>query len=350
VTQETSICIVAPRTNAETIRQYLLQQNILRTDLKIIRENDTVCFPITKSISFIKNKSYAMEKRKFHQQKIKFHSYKDLVTIPKIFHRDLPTSYDVIGDIILIKLKESLLPYKNQIGETLLKVNNHIHVVGLISPVQGEFRTREVEILAGEQRTSTIHMEYGLQFHIDVQNTYFSPRLATERKFIVKQVQSNEVVVDMFTGVAPFSIMIAKYSKTDMIYAFDINEKAIELAQKNIACNKVIDRIELVYLNAKYIPANLRRRKIKADRIIMNLPHQAHNFFPTALEIMNDHCCIHFYDIISEVDIEKRINQLHKVAKHHNVILLNINTRKIKTYAPREFYIALDITAKKLPM
>jgi hypothetical protein len=38
---------------------------------------------------------------------------------------------------------------------------------------------------------------------------------------------------------------------------------------------------------------------------------------------------------------------LKKIAAEHSYILSDVFIRKIKTYAPREFYIGLDITATK---
>ena len=60
-----------------------------------------------------------------------------------------------------------------------------------------------------------------------LKETYFSPRLANERKRITSLVKPGETVVDMFAGVAPFSIMIAKYANPKIIYAIDKNKDAI---------------------------------------------------------------------------------------------------------------------------
>ena len=143
---------------------------------------------------------------------------------------ELPTSYDVVGAIILIKLPKALFPYRKEIGKALLETHKNIRTVCLIDPVSGELRTRNVTIIAGENQTLTTHTEYGLSFDVDVETTYFSPRLASERKRVADLVKPGEIVVDMFAGVAPFSIMIARYAKPKIVYAIDKNKEAIKLS------------------------------------------------------------------------------------------------------------------------
>ena len=48
--------------------------------------------------------------------------------------------------------------------------------------------------------------------------------------------------------------------------------------------------------------------------------------------------------------IEERTDKLKKIAEENGYALPNLDIRKIKSYAPREFYIGIDITAKKMPM
>ena len=330
---------------AEKVRRYLSEKKLLRDDLKITKDNEFVYLPI-KSITKELD-SHKLIKRDFEKRDTKTKSYKEIVSIPDRLKSVLPTAYDVIGNIILIKLPNNLLDYKKEIGDSLLKSNKNIKTVCVIKPVSGEFRTRNIEIIAGEKCTITTHREYGLEYITDINKTYFSPRLATERKRVSSLVKKDEIVVDMFTGVAPFSIMIAKYAKPKIIYAIDKNKEAIKFAKLNIKRNNVLDKIEVINADAREIH---KITQIKADRVIMNLPFSAHLFFTNALKIIKNNSIIHYYDIINENKIQERINQLEKIAKENKTILTNLEIRKIKTYAPREFYMGIDITAKKMPM
>jgi len=283
---------------------------------------------------------------KLSKMRKKPNSYKEIVSVPEKLKEKLPTSYDIIGNIILLKLSDDLLEYKNKIGDSLITIHKNIKTVCLIKPVSGEYRIRKVEIIAGENNTETVHKEYGLKFYVDVERTYFSPRLANERMRIAKLVKKDEIIVDMFTGVAPFPIMIAKNSDPKIIYAIDKNENAINYANKNIRVNNALDKIELINGNSKDIE-KLIPKELSIDRIIMNLPLRSSEFFQYALDIVNEKSSIHYYNILSKDKIVNYIELLKKIANRKNITLEKIEINRIKTYAPHEFYMCFDITAKK---
>ncbi|KYK23390.1 hypothetical protein AYK24_01235 [Thermoplasmatales archaeon SG8-52-4] len=341
--------LVVELRQAEKVRKILSKKNLIKKSLKIERDNKFLYIPIEKIPKELS--SYEIIKKEFKELKKDLTSYKETLSIPEKHKKLLPTSYDIIGNIIIIKLKDELLDYKNKIGESLIRTNKNIKTVCLTNPVTGELRTREIEIIAGKNCTKTIHKEFGLEFEVDISKTYFSPRLATERKRIADLVKKDEIVVDMFAGVAPFSIIIAKYAKPKMVIAIDKNKKASHYAINNIKRNNVLDKVEYITSDAKDIEKILGRIGLKADRIIMNLPFSSYSFFKYALRVMKNLCIIHYYEILKEEKIKKRLNDLKKIADKNEILLTNVITRKIKTYTPREFYIGIDITAKrKMPM
>jgi tRNA (guanine37-N1)-methyltransferase len=314
-----------------------------------VKDNKFLYIPIEKTTKELQ--SYKIIKREFSEYCQDVNSYKKILSIPKKLKDLLPTAYDVIGNIIVIKLDEELIEYKNDIGESLLSSKKNIETVCLTKPVTGELRTRELEIIAGKISTKTIHKEYGLRFEVDISKVYFSPRLATERKRIADLVKKNEVVVDMFAGVAPFSILIAKYANPKIVVAIDKNKDASYFANRNIKINKVLDKVEFINSDAKEINKILNKKELKADRVIMNLPFSSYSFFKYALKVINQSCQIHYYEILKKENINKRIRDLKKIADKDEIFLTDFKTRKIKTYAPREFYIGIDITAKRnMPM
>jgi tRNA (guanine37-N1)-methyltransferase len=334
---------------AEEVRRFLIEKNLMKKDLKIKKDSKFISIPIEKNTKELA--VYEIIESDFEEIKREPKSYKDIISIPKNLKHELPTSYDIIGKIILIKLSKNLLIYKKEIGAALLKTNKSIKSVCLTYPVEGELRIRDLIVIAGENQTITTHKEHSLKYQVDVSKTYFSPRLATERLRISYLIKKDEIVVDMFAGVAPFSIMIAKYAKPKIIYAVDKNKDAIEYAQKNIKENNLLDKIEVIHSDAKNIEKILEKRGEKANRIIMNLPFSSYLFFRYALKIIANSAIIHYYDILNEEMIESRIEELKRIAEKEKIILKNLNIRKIKSYAPREFYIVIDITAtRNMPM
>ncbi|MFN4133286.1 MAG: class I SAM-dependent methyltransferase [Candidatus Hadarchaeales archaeon] len=127
-------------------------------------------------------------------------------------------AFDLVGDIAILKIPEALLPKKKEIGRALMEVHPHVKtVLNQTTPVSGKFRTRELEVIAGETRTVTIYRENGCLFKVDLAAAYFSPRLSTERMRIAKEVKSGETVANLFAGVGCYSIVIAKWSQAAKI-------------------------------------------------------------------------------------------------------------------------------------
>jgi tRNA (guanine37-N1)-methyltransferase len=331
--------------DAEKIRRFLTDRDAINRELKPLSNKNHVYIPVKKVITEI-NSDKIVEKD-FQKFEKKPSSYIDLLKLPRKIMEKLPKSYDIIGEVILVKISDELANYKREIGKALLAANKNIRSVYLSNPVSGDLRTREIEIIAGEKNSKTCHFEYGVKFELDIKKTYFSPRLANERKRISDKIIDGEVVVDMFTGVAPFPIIIAKYSNPRIIYAIDINKNSIKYAKTNVSKNQVLDKIEIIKSDAAEIKNILDKKGVKADRIIMNLPFKSHLFFKNALEIASNLCVIHYYDILPEYEIDNRIGYLKKISKKQYYELVDLKVNKIKTYAPRVFYIGIDITAKK---
>ena len=333
---------------AEKTRKQFLQKDIIISDLKIKKENGMVYIPIKEDKKI--DKKYKIIIKNFEKNKKKVKNYKEIISLPESQKNELPSSFDIIGNILLLKLEQGLQNYKKEIGKSFLDTNKNIKTVCLVKPIRGEYRTRSIEIIAGDNNTETTHTEFGLKIKLDIEKTYFSPRLANERRRIAGLVKKGEIIVDMFTGVAPFSLMIAKYADPKIIYAIDKNKYAIKYAQENVKKNNVLNKIEIIYEDAGIFSHILNKKDVKANRIIMNLPFSSYLFFKNALDIIDSNGIIHYYDILAENEIEKRIEYLEKTAEKKKKSLKIKNIKKIKSYAPREFYIGIDIMAKKMPM
>jgi tRNA (guanine37-N1)-methyltransferase len=202
------------------------------------------------------------------------------------------------------------------------------------SEIKGVIRTREMEHIAGDDVSETIHHEYGCRLLMDVKNVYFSPRLATERRKVADNVQDGDIMLDMFAGVGPFSILIAR-EKSVKIYAVDINPAAYAYLQKNIELNKVQDKIIPLLGDVAQI-VNLE--KIKADRIIMNLPGSAWEFLGVAMDALRNGGVIHYYEFSSDYD--NAIKRLKDAANPREIKVLA--KRKVKSRSPGQWHIVVD--------
>ena len=260
--------------------------------------------------------------------------------------QELISSFDQIGDIIIVKIPNSLLTKKKLIGETLL---NEVKIAKSVfyqaSAVEGDFRTRNLEILAGEDRTETEYKEFGCKFTVDVENAFFSPRLSTERERIANLVQEGEMVVNMFAGVGMFSIMIAK-KKRCTVYSIDINPVATKLCEKNIISNKIAGNIISINGDASQVIQEQLRNK--SDRTLMLLPERSDEFLESAINATKSGGIIHYY---SHIHADKKSNA-GKLSEEHYLQVTPVKSeilgsKIVRAVGPRYYQTVVDVKISK---
>ncbi len=199
---------------------------------------------------------------------------------------------DVIGDIAIVRLEGFSRQDKRKIGRMLMAEMKTIRsVFEQKGGIEGEHRLRKLKHLYGERRTLTTHRENGCVFRVDVAKCYFSPRLSTERLRIAELVEPKERVLNMFAGVGPFSVPIAKLAGAK-VTSCEINEYAARLHDENNRLNKVDGLVSVVAMDANELPD---RSRAKFDRVLMPHPSHANEFLPTALRMTKKGGIIHYY-------------------------------------------------------
>jgi tRNA (guanine37-N1)-methyltransferase len=188
--------------------------------------------------------------------------------------------FDVIGDIAILRIRPELPADRRKVAaEALMSAVPSVKSVwAQVTPVSGEYRIRGLEHLAGEERTLTVHREHGCSYLVDVAKVYFSPRLSGERLRVASLVRDGEVVHNLFAGVGPFSILIAKMARGSRIYSSEVNPDAYELMVRNVKLNHVEDSVIPLLGDALEHARTLRG----LDRVILPLPEKALEFLPSA--------------------------------------------------------------------
>ena len=260
--------------------------------------------------------------------------------------KELISSFDQIGDIIIVRIPDSLLSKKKLIGETLLKqVKIAKSIFYQASAVEGDFRTRNLEILAGDNKTETEYKEFGCKFTVDVENAFFSPRLSTERERIANLVHDGETVVNMFAGVGMFSVMIAKKKKCT-VYSIDINPIAAKLCEKNIKSNKIAGNI--ISINGDALQIIQEQLQNKSDRTLMLLPERSDEFLESAINATKNGGIIHYY---SHIHADKK-SDAGKLSEEHYLQVTPVKSeilgsKIVRAVGPRYYQTVVDVKISK---
>jgi len=261
-------------------------------------------------------------------------------------NEELISAFDQIGDIIIVRIPDSLISKKQIIGKTLLEqVSTANSIFYQSSPVEGDFRTRKLEIIAGEDKTQTEYKENGCRFIVDVEKAFFSPRLSTERERIAGLVKDGEVIINMFGGVGMFSLLAAKNTACT-VYNIDLNPVASQLCKENIQINKL--KGEVISLNGDATKVINEQLVGKADRVLMLLPERSDEFLDSALKGLKNIGIIHYY---SHMHADKK-QDAGKLSEEHFMSVNKTNaeiitSRNVRPVGPRFYQTVVDVQISK---
>jgi tRNA (guanine37-N1)-methyltransferase len=337
-----------PANEGERIRKALIERDLLDTEYKIVSQNGSLYMPLRQKIEVsdvVGPISYEVGMRVFESAQKgptklaeALEEYLDPEELALV-----PRAYDLIGDIAVLEIPDELSKHSELIGKVFHDVHkNFSTVLAKGGAICGTIRTREYRHLAGVKKSKTIHTEYGCRLAVDLSKAYFSPRLLEEHNRIAQLVTDDEVIVDMFCGVGPFPIHIAKRCKVRIV-AIDINPDAINLLKESITLNKLLGSIEPIVGDASTFASSIEEPI--ADRVIMNHPSGAYNFVEDACHLLKPNGTIHYYDFIGgespEDDIKHKVRGLVEDSGR-SVKEISL-VRRVRDSAPYEFQMVVDL-------
>jgi len=293
-----------PQRDTELALETLERMRLKLDGLRFQREGKLVGIPLIRSPSaeeesILREKfvDYRIQETAFEPTVVRTRKLVDAVQgiVPQTLMPELPRSLDVVGDIAIVELSPKLDSYASAVGEGILQANPCVRLVlRKTGGVEGVFRTRGLKAIAGLGGTETLHREFGCKYRLDVLSTYFNPRLSSERRRVAGQVGKTEVIIDLFAGVGPYSILIAKLQSCSRVYALDINPSAIKYLKENALINQVADRVIPIEGDARESSKNLL--SVGGDRVIMNLPSESERYLDVACRVLRPTGgYIHFY-------------------------------------------------------
>jgi len=301
-----SLGAVVARSDAERVRRALADSGVLRGELVVARDGDWVIFPVSDSPTDPVLGARFEEREFLERSPSAPASYRELTDVPEELRESLPRSFDVVGDIVLIRIPEDIRPYSAAIGVALLEFVPGARLVGRDGGVHGESRLRLLERLAGSGGWTTVHRENGVQLEADLERAYFSPRLAREHARVAEEVRPGERVIDFACGVAPFGAHIVRDGRARELVAVDSNPSATELAHHNLAragpartWRVVTDTIE------RFAPV-----AGTCERAILNLPHGGVKYLPSVGATLEREGTLHYYERTERSRLRDRPGEL----------------------------------------
>ena len=346
-------CLRVPKKQGEESIALISEARVVDKEFEVQRDEDFLYIPLISqpkedTLKTLRENgvAYQILTCTFRERKKQKLSLTEMLSteLPPHLLASLPHALDFVGDIAIIEIPQELDAHKKIIGEAILKTNKNIRtVLAKAGAISGTYRLREFSVIGGEQKTESVHREFGCQYSVDVAKAYFSPRLSYEHKRVTSLVKENETIVDMFAGVGPFSILIAKTHQNVKVYAIDANPHAFEYLKKNIRLNRAIGEVHPFLGDARHIVDE----KVTgvADRVIMNLPEKAIEFVDAACRALKpEGGIIHFYSFVSAPSpLEAaKIRLAEAVEKTGRKVTEVPFSRMVRETAPYQWQAVLD--------
>jgi len=331
--------------HAEKVKQYLLKNALFHPGYLPVKELGFIYFPITKKTT--------LPMAKVVNATFSFPEKEKPLTVDELLKDDLtpgelkllPRSQEIVGDIMILEIPEELEKKEKIIAEAYLKSHKTISTIVKKKEMHsGAFRTRKVTVLAGKKSKETIHAENGIKLKLHLEKTYFSARSGNERLRIAQQVKKGEEVLVMFSGAAPYPLVIAKHSPAKNIYGIELNPLAHAYADENIRLNKLENKIVLYRGDVYDVMPKLKK---KFNRIVMPLPKTGEEFLPLALKKSKKGSIIHLYSFLDEKDIDTYAEKVREICSKHKHPVKILAKVKCGQFSPGVFRVCLDMKVLK---
>lgn len=261
--------------------------------------------------------------------------YVDLLreVLPEHVLRRLPKSYQLVGDVAIVHLPDDLLVYGDIIGKAIASIAKGVRVVYSSSATEGEFRVRKLVRLWGEGSGETVHVEYGIKMVVDVEKVYFNPTLSYEHWRVSEEVTDGERVLDLFSGIGPYSLHIASKRRATC-FAVDSNPWAALYLARSITLNKLLGKIVIVVSRVDDFLNEISSDRF--SRVIVDLPHRSLEYLERVMAVLSCGGYAHVYALGGE---EPPIENLEGG-------MSLIEVRRVLEYAPRKYIYGLKMMKK----
>ena len=342
------VVVKVPKHAAEEVIERARKLSLLDRCREVVREGDFVLIPLTSPLPDVAEGVEVVDKC-LPARRSSPRSVLDALKgrVPREMLDKVPRSYDIVGDVVVVNDMRLPRDFWGLFVEAIRGVHKNVRVVLVkVGGISGEERVGGYEIIYGDEGAETLHKEHGCVFKVDVRKAFYTPRLSGERLRIAKQVGEGEVVVDMFAGVGPFSIIIAKHKPGTRVYAVEKNPAAYNYLRENIRLNKMGGRVFPYMGDARKVLSTARFRRV-ASRVIMNLPAGAFEFLDTAIQVAGEDAVIHYYAFAEKGKREKTTEALRNKLLELTPEFKILTTRIIKEVSPSKDMLVYDILVMK---
>ena len=272
---------------------------------------------------------------------------------------ELPNSYEVQGDILIVKLEQEVRKYGKAIAEAMLKQLPSVRLVCADNGVIGKFRVRDLQPLCSRNdniSTVTQIRENGMTISTDPAKVYFSARLSKERednlsaaKELRNKLSRPLRICDPYAGVGPsLASLLREKNLVSECFAGDLNPDAFELLNTNIAnftskLETPLTTLMLRNIDARNWIEELQNQS-KIDFLLVNLPHHSLEHLPKLLPLLskNHSTVIRGWAIIDRASLSNQNEELTSMIELAGGSVESINCSEVKGFSSSKIFMRFE--------
>ncbi|MCI4369703.1 MAG: class I SAM-dependent methyltransferase family protein [Thermoplasmata archaeon] len=252
----------------------------------------------------------------------------------------IPASYQRVGEVLLLRLSESLRPEFGRIGRAYQVEFGVTTVARHRGPAAGERRVPAIEVIAGDS-TLTEVLEHGIRYRFDASRILFSRGNEVERARAGILTQPGETVVDLFAGIGYFVLPALVVGGARRAFAVEENPESYRFLVENLARNRVADRAVVLLGDNRSVELPVR----DADRVFLGLLPTSLPWIPLALGLVRPHGTLHVH-LVADSTGDRAFGE---AAVRDAVAVAgggveSATARRVKAYGPGRSHVVVDAT------
>ncbi len=330
------------REKAENLRLELSRLNLLDSRRKFLEADEFVEIPVLglEGVDLGKWGAISVEQEEPVERAEVYDPHNEIVDnlqIPDELIDLLPKKWEMLGDVLILKLNEDLREYDTEVAKVYAEVLGAVTVLEDVGGVSEDIRKPDVRLLMGE-RTVATHRENGVLYKLDAKEIMFSSGNIDERIRMAKVCDDGDVVVDMFAGIGYFSLPMAVHSKPENIYAVEINPVAFGFLEENMRLNRVENVVKPILGDClQMAPEGV------ATRVVMGYL-SGEGYLPKAMRVIGESGIIHYHENCpNELLPDRPVENVKDAARKEDREIEVLDQRRIKSYAPGVSHVVLDV-------
>ncbi|MEM0448701.1 MAG: class I SAM-dependent methyltransferase family protein [Methanomassiliicoccales archaeon] len=333
-----------PKERAERVRRRIAALGALRRDYRIYEEGGYVLIPVEEKRLQGMDTLLDLEivegepcPRPYYVPPSE--QVRRMLTLPTELEKHLPQKWELLGDVLIIRIPEELYHMKGEIAQAYAKVLRARTVCHERGPISGLHRTPDLEVIWGEG-TETVHKENGIFYKLDTARIMFSSGNFPEKERMSRLDCRGETVVDMFAGIGYFTLPLAKHARALKVVACEINPLAHRYLLENVRLNGLQGVVEPFLGDNRDLPG-----EGFAHRVVMGYLGTTHEFLPKAFSLVRAGGIIHYHETCPIDQWPHRpLRRIEEAAEGRDWEI--IYKGEVKSFAPSISHYVLDIKVR----